>query len=330
MTTKKALQVALGLSMAAFFLWLTLNDIGVGQMQRALAKTNLHGVLFAFAAVSAGYSCRVQRWRLMLMHANPRLGWSECAGPFLASFAANNLLPFRAGDVMRAFAFRAELRATPGVVLATVVVERMLDLLIILAAFGAALGGFDVSSPQLVGAGGVVFLGIATAVAFVLVRPRVLIPVLQMAANYAGRSAPTLGRAISEELTKSAATFEHLAGRVRLTRLLLWSALAWLLEGCAFWFAAMAIPSLVAPAAAWLALPVSALATLVPSTPGYVGTFDYFTALAMRVVGNDATSAAVYAFLVHVTVWFPSTVLGSAYLVIRFVGRRARGGSSAD
>lgn len=318
MTTKKGLQFALGLCVAAVFLWLTLKDIDSAQIRRSLASARLRDVISALAAVTAGYFCRIQRWRLMLTHTNPNLTWRRCAGPFLASFAANNLLPLRAGDVMRAFAFTAELRVSSGVVLATVVVERMLDLLIILAVFAAALTAFDVSSVHLVGTGGILFLGIAAVVAFVLVRPRLLIPVMQIAANYAGRSLPKLGPAISEEMLKSAATFEHLAGRSRLASLVLWSVLAWLLEGCAFWFAAMAVPSVVAPAAGWLALPVSALATLVPSTPGYVGTFDYFTLMAMRTVGNDAASAAAYAFIIHVVVWLPSTVLGCAYLAIRF------------
>ena len=98
-------------------------------------------------------------------------------------------------------------------------------------------------------------------------------------------------------------------------KLLGWSALAWMFEGCVFWFAALALPSVTEPQGAWLALPVATFATLIPSTPGYVGTFDYFTAWAMIQFGNAPAPAAAAAFLVHTLLWLPPTILGGAYLL---------------
>jgi hypothetical protein len=95
-----------------------------------------------------------------------------------------------------------------------------------------------------------------------------------------------------------------------------WSLAAWLAEGCVFWFAALALSSIDTPAAGWVALPVGTLATLIPSTPGYVGTFDYFTARAMSALGNDAMAATAYAILVHALLWLPPTVLGGVYLLL--------------
>ena len=31
---------------------------------------------------------------------NPKLNWNQCAGPFISCVAANNILPFRAGDIL--------------------------------------------------------------------------------------------------------------------------------------------------------------------------------------------------------------------------------------
>ncbi|MDY6949147.1 MAG: lysylphosphatidylglycerol synthase transmembrane domain-containing protein [Pseudomonadota bacterium] len=325
MTAKKTLQLALGICVAMIFLWLSIRDTDLRQMRQSLASASLGWFMLAFVAVILGYSCRVQRWRLMLSDANPSLTWRDCAGPFLASFAANNVLPFRVGDVMRAFAFNARLGTTSGIVLATVVVERMLDLLIILAGFGAALAAFDVSSSRLVGVGGIFLIGIGAVISLALLQPRVLGSMLRMVAHCAGEVVPRHGRAISEEMARGAATFKHLAAGGRLGVLVLWSAVAWFLEGCAFWFAALAFTSLVAPRGGWLALPVSAFATLIPSTPGYVGTFDYFTVLAMKTVGNDATGAALYAFCIHIVVWLPSTVAGATYLLLRSDGFKNHG-----
>ncbi|HSC81948.1 MAG TPA: lysylphosphatidylglycerol synthase domain-containing protein, partial [Chitinolyticbacter sp.] len=62
-------------------------------------------------------------------------------------------------------------------------------------------------------------------------------------------------------------------------------------------------------------LPVGTLATLIPSTPGYVGTFDYFTVRAMTALGNGQVVATAYALLVHALLWLPPTLAGGAYLL---------------
>jgi uncharacterized membrane protein YbhN (UPF0104 family) len=65
-----------------------------------------------------------------------------------------------------------------------------------------------------------------------------------------------------------------------------------------------------------LALPVGTLATLIPSTPGYVGTFDYFTVRAMSVLGNSISASTAYALLVHILLWLPPTLIGGLYLLL--------------
>ena len=111
-------------------------------------------------------------------------------------------------------------------------------------------------------------------------------------------------------------TLQHLAKGYTMFRLVLWSLAAWLAEGCVFWFAGLALSSIGAPLAGWLALPVGTLSTLIPSTPGYVGTFDYFTVRAMSALGNDTTPATAYALLVHILLWLPPTIIGGAYLLL--------------
>lgn len=104
-------------------------------------------------------------------------------------------------------------------------------------------------------------------------------------------------------------------------KLISWSLMAWLAEACVFWFAALALPSIVTPLAGWLALPAGTLATLIPSTPGYVGTFDYFTARAMTTLGNATAAATAYALLVHALLWLPPTIIGGAFLLLHPVRR---------
>lgn len=329
MTAKSAVRLGVGIALAAVFAWLLLRQVYLSQVIDAFREATGRWVVAALAAFFLGYLCRIARWHAMLSGSVPGLRMRACVGPFLASFAANNVLPFRAGDVMRVFAFNRVLGTTSGVVAATLFVERLLDLLLVVMLFAAALHVFDIGPSVVSGVGSTALFAGAAMLLLVLLFPRVFAPVAQPAGRLASRMAPRFGARLSEEIAKGLATLEQLAQGHVMLKLLGWSALAWVFEGCVFWFAALALPSVTEPQGAWLALPVATLATLIPSTPGYVGTFDYFTAWAMIQLGNAPAPAAAAAFLVHTLLWLPPTILGGAYLLSHPVrGFTAAGGGT--
>jgi len=316
MTAKKILRLVLGTFLAALFLWLILRQISIGEIKRAFDGASLIWVLAALGAFAVGYSCRIERWRLMLERDNPSLKWRSCSGPLLASFAANNVLPFRAGDILRSFAFNRKLGTTSGVVITTLFVERLLDLLVVLVLLGTALALFGMDTNRIVGIGGKVLMAGAIAILGALFSPRFFKPFALAMGRLVARVAPQLGHKLLDETNKGLTTLEHLAKGNMMIKLVSWSLMAWLTEGCVFWCAALALPSILAPLAGWLAFPVGTLATLIPSTPGYVGTFDFFTARAMAALGNTPSSAIAYAILVHALLWLPPTLVGSLYLLL--------------
>jgi uncharacterized protein (TIRG00374 family) len=269
----------------------------------------------AMAALCVGYACRILRWQAMLVRANPTLRARDCADPLIASFAANNVLPFRAGDLMRAFVFNDRLHTTPVSVLATLFVERLLDLLMVILLLGLALAVFHLDVFRLVGLSSPLLLLGAAAILAVLLFPQVLQPIVQSLAALTGRL--PAAAAVQQELRTLNNTQGQLAAGGTMLCLLGWSAGAWLIEGGVYRLVAQSLSGIAAAQGAWLAVPVGTLATLIPSTPGHVGTFDYFTAQAMQLAGNEATAAAAFAFLVHMVLWLPPNVAGGPYLILR-------------
>ena len=316
MMARKILRLVVGLSLAAFFVWLVARQINPAELRKAFAGTVTAWIIAGLAAFSVGYACRIERWRVMLKRDNASLGWLDCAGPLLGSFATNNVLPFRAGDVLRTFAFNARLGVSSGVVVATLFVERLLDLLMVLVLLGVTLALFGLDVSGFAGVSGAVLLLIATGILLLLLLPQLFAPVALAIGRFVARIAPKLGEKILGEINKSLATLVHLARGGTMIRLAAWSLAAWIAEGCVFWFAALALPSMANPAAGWLALPVGTLATLIPSTPGYVGTFDYFTVRAMQALGNDAAASTAYTLLVHALLWLPPSLVGGLYLLL--------------
>lgn len=324
MMAKKILRLVLGIGLAAFFVWLIVRQIDADQVGQAFGQANSAWIGAALAAFVAGYAARIERWRVMLNLDNPALHWRACAGPLLGSFATNNVLPFRAGDVLRAFAFNHRLGTSSSAVVATLFVERLLDLLMVLVLLGTTLALFGMDTSQFAGVGSLVLIAGALAILGVLLFPQIFAPLALTCARLAARIAPRIGEKLLAGITKSFDTLQYLAKGSTMVRLVAWSIVAWVGEGCVFWFAALALPSLAAPLGAWLALPVGTLATLMPSTPGYVGTFDYFTVKAMVSLGNATGAATAYALLVHALLWLPPTLAGGLYLLLHPVGQREK------
>lgn len=315
MNARKLCQLALGAGFAALFLWLALRQVAADELAHAFRSADARLVAAAVAVFCAGYACRIARWRRMLSHSNSQLGWSDCAGPFLACVAANNVLPLRAGDVLRAFGFNARLGTNAAASLASVVVERLLDLLMVVAFLGAALAWFGLSASSLLGVGSAVLLGGAALILMVLLFPAMFEPLALSCVRALAVLSPSLVGKLGDQVCKVFGALRAMAQGATMLSLVGWSFLAWLAEGFVFWLCALALPSVGVDLAAWLALPVGSLATVIPSTPGYVGTFDFFVAQAMAAPGNTLTAATAFALLVHAVLWLPPTILGGLYLL---------------
>jgi uncharacterized protein (TIRG00374 family) len=316
MSSRKLVKPLLGLCLAVLFAYLFMRQMALGELLTLLTSVQPGWVMAALLLFLLGYCARIARWRLMLALDNPGVGWQDCAGPLLASFALNNLLPLRLGDIARAFAFSRSLGVGSTQALATLLVERLLDLLIVLAILGAALQWFSISASKLLGLGGLFLLALALGILLLLYAPRIFVALARLVLAPLMRLVPGLSAKLAAEIDKAELMLNRMAGKRVMSRLLAWSCLVWLAEGGVYWLLAQSLGALTVATASWLALPVGTLSTLIPSTPGYIGTFDYFTMQAMLALGNEAAAAGAYALLVHALLWLPVTLLGGLYLML--------------
>jgi Lysylphosphatidylglycerol synthase TM region len=68
---------------------------------------------------------------MMLQRLGARIWFGDAAVPFMASVAFNNVLPFRAGDMIRILAFKRFTKVDPSAQFGTLVLERLFDLLVL-------------------------------------------------------------------------------------------------------------------------------------------------------------------------------------------------------
>ena len=168
--------------------------------------------------------------------------------------------------------------------------------------------------------------GIALAVAgtlLVLLFPRTFQPVILLVLRWTARLVPGIGSRLIGAAEKVFDTLKHLSGRAMMLRLLAWSCLAWGFEAAVFYCVALSIVELRDPLAGLVAMPVGTLSTLVPSSPGYVGTFDFFVGKTVELLGNPFSIGAAFAVTVHLVLWLAATLTGGVCL-LAWITQRGR------
>jgi len=291
--------------------------------RQALNSLSFPLTLAALGFLAAGYTVRIVRWWWMLRALEPDLTLAVCVWPFLTSIALNNVLPFRVGDGLRIVGFRGQLRC-PAVPLAgTLVVERLLDAVALCGFFflgllhlpsGVFPQSFIVAATILAGASMGVLVALMAA----------LQPVYRWGRSMQKRLQGTGWRWLAAAWGQGlhlAETLSLIGSVPRMLVLLALSGLCWGLEGGVFASVAAALPLELPPVAPWFSLATGTLATLLPSTPGYAGTFDYFAAQGLAVYGASNEAAAAFALTVHGLLWAPLTGSGLVYLLVRGVRR---------
>ena len=316
MSKKNSIRIGFTVLLAGIFLFLIFRQVKIDELHSAFAAASWPWYLAAVASFIFGYICRIERWRLMLNSENQALSWRDCAGPFLSCVAANNVFPFRSGDFLRSFAFNQRLGISTGVAVSSLFVERVLDMFALMLFLSIALFYFDSELINFLRISGAAALMLALLLFSILLFPSIFRPLLLAMLHFLGRIVPKHEQRLRQELDKGLESLTHLAKAHMMMRLVNWTLIAWLAEGCVYWLTALALPSIINVAAAWLALPVATLATLIPSTPGYVGTFDYFSFLSLTALGNSPASATAFTLLVHIALWLPATAVGAIFLTL--------------
>lgn len=320
------LKAGFGLLVTVAFLVLLVRQVDLAALAAAFAGLAWPWLLLALALLAADYAMRILRWWWMLRAMSPTLPAAACVWPYLASIALNNVLPLRAGDALRAFGFRRQLQSPAMRVLGTLVLERLLDMTTLLTLFFVGLLAVPTDLfPHAITLSAAWLTG-TTALA--LVALLLFAPRLPALVQWVVRRPELAALAWSDQMQgwghSFVETFAVMRRPADALALLALSVIVWLLETGVFAVVATAFAADVGLPGALFAMATGTLSTLIPSSPGYIGTFDYFTLTALAAYGIDDATAAAVALSVHAVLWIPLTLLGLAYLLVRGPGLLTR------
>jgi glycosyltransferase 2 family protein len=255
-----------------------------------------------------GCAVRAERWYELLRYngAHPRR--HDAYGLLAVANFGNNVLPARAGDALRVVLLAPRAQTDSRTVIGTIVAERVLDVVVLVGLFVVlaygVLGGIDVPAGSRLTSTALIIAGVTAVIgvlAFVLHRRGHLRPVLTFLAPMT-------------EATR------HLGGRRHGTELVAWTLLVWGLEWTAWWLTAQAAGLDLGMLEVGYLMGLAATFALIPSGPGYVGTFDAAVVFGVRALGRTGAQALTYLLLLRFVVTAPITLIGLVVLIAGYGG----------
>lgn len=305
--------VGLAISAAALYLAVPPRDEW-GNVAAAFARVH-YAYLLPIALISA-YSIvvRCQRWRLLLRPVGD-VTFLPLFSATSIGFLCNMVLPLRVGEVVRPVLLANRTRVPVSSVLASVVLERLLDMLTILVFLGLVMCLVPVSST--IRQSGIVFLVFAVfAVGTIVALQRRHPLALGLVRWVLARLPPTVRDRAEAALHSFIGGLQGIGEGSVLIRILGYSIFLWMVIASVFGIGFLACGLDVPFVTGALALvTVVAGAVSAPSAPGFIGTFQAGCILALGLFGVSRADAVPYAFVVWGAQWLTQIVLGVVFLL---------------
>lgn len=311
----------IGLGVSIGLLAWSMRNVNFAEMMAEIRTARPLPVLLGVLLATGSFVVRAVRWKLLLRADTgvdvpfwPR--WHAVA----MGFMANNLLPLRAGELVRAYAISTlgHVRLTGAIT--SLVVERVFDALtlVLLLSLGLLLSNLPASTVI----AGIPLARIATVAGagalLAVIVGAVLVSQPQLMERIIRRLLPE-GRLQARLVSVGHGITEGLIGLrspVRLAGVVFWSLVLWLMGAGSFYVMFSAFDIGVSFGGALLLQSAMAFGIAVPSTPGYFGPFEAAIVAVLSLFGISDTTAFSYAVTYHVATLLPVTLLGMLSLAV--------------
>jgi uncharacterized protein (TIRG00374 family) len=319
----KRWQFWLGVLISAGLLWLALRGLKLESVWQALLTANYAWLLPGIGIYFVGVWARAWRWHHLLRPLKA-ISTSRMFPIVTIGYMGNNIYPARAGEVLRAYVLRREEGVPISASLATIVVERIFDGVVMLMFIFFNLGALARLTGDSGLAGSIQAVALWGTVAFSAALGVFLLAAVfphQSLGLYHRLVEPRLPGRLRARATRLMVSFwsglESLRSPRSIVMVFVTSVVIWLLETGKYWFVMHAF-DFTGYTGGFFGLMlmngIVNLATTIPSAPGYVGTFDTPGIAVLSAYGVDPAIAAGYTLTLHAALWLPITLLGAYYM----------------
>jgi glycosyltransferase 2 family protein len=316
----KKWQFWLGVLISILFIWLALRGLKLSDFWSAVKQANYIWLIPGIGVYFIGVWVRAWRWHYLLKPIK-EIPTKTMFPITTIGYMGNNIYPARAGEVLRAVILKRREGVSVSASLATIIVERIFDGVVMLAFVFLNLpeltklkgaSGFVGNIQQVAVVGTGVFLGALAVFLLAAMFPQVT---AKAGLWFITHLLPTrLHEKVTNLTNKFLDGLASLRSPLNVLMVFFTSVIIWLLETGKYWFVMHAFNFKVSFFALMLMNGIVNLATTIPSAPGYIGTFDAPGIAVLTAYGVEHSIAAGYTLVLHVALWVPITLLGAYYL----------------
>ncbi len=312
-------RAILGFGVTAVLIWWVFRDTDLPEVWAEIRGANLWLLGLAVAIATGNFVLRSIRWEYLLHPIHPGTSLHSRVASMFIGFMATNLLPARAGELVRPYALSRMEPISMSAAFGSLVVERFLDALTILVLVFVALSAPAFPDRAVVSGvsleawirGALVLLGgVLLFMILLLLFPR---PLVRIAERVVSVFPARVSRFLVDVLEAFLNGLQVFQSPALLLKAGIWGLLIWLVQSLVFWIGFLAFGIEVSFDVALFVNGMVALAVAAPAAPGFVGTFHAGVVAGLGVYAAPPAAALGLAFGLHLGGFIPVTVIGLFY-----------------
>ncbi|HEX6774775.1 MAG TPA: lysylphosphatidylglycerol synthase transmembrane domain-containing protein [Methylomirabilota bacterium] len=306
---KILLGIAISVALLVWLFW----KVDVRAVFARLADTHWGWLAVSIVVALSSLWARAVRWRLLFpRHAHP----THLFNAVMIGYMGNNVLPLRAGEVLRVYVVTR--RGQPfWTTVTTLVVERALD--------GVAIGAvlafvfFLIPTPREIAWAAETFVGVVLLMVIVLVGIAAAPMPCRILIHSLCYRWPAIDRRLLAIFDSMSDGLQGMRRPAQLVPTAVWSVVIWMAIVFSVWACFRAARLDLPVSAALCVIAFIGLGVSLPSSPGFIGVFQAATVLALSIFGVDKVDALGFSLLLHASQFIPVTLWGLLLLVVEHV-----------
>lgn len=311
----KTITIWLGAVLSIVFLGISFYKIEWKETFHVLKNIHWGYLFMAFLLMWAGFLWRTIRWRRLIdvgKAPEERISFVQCFIVMSIGYMANNILPARIGEVARAYLLSRKKFGTKSFALGTIVTERLADvlMLVLMISFTLLTIKLPPESRDIATSGAAIGFLAATGLVGAIIFRTLVESLVKRLLNlfrlekYSDHLIEMLDRFLKG--VSCGGSFKTLG--------LVWfdSFGIWFLGLLMTWYVALACNLEVGLTQMLYVMCVVNLGAMLPSAPGYVGTYQFFCVFSLAAFGISKERALAFSLVSHITWYLPLTVVGIA------------------
>ncbi len=308
----KNAKLLVGILISILFMYLAFRNVDFFQMGEAFKKANYWYLLPALGLLFFSHWLRAVRWHYLMVPIET-VKITPLFSALMIGYMANAFLPAHLGEFLRAYVLGKRCRIPASAVFGTVVVERIIDVLVLILFMGLTFVVFPF--PEWVEKSGYITFVFAIGLLLALVLMK----------KYRDTSLRLFDRILKPLPEKFSAKLNELLhsfldGVVSLKNwrhyviMVVLSLMMWICYGAILYVCLHAFSLIAAYNLTWITalvvLVITTISIIVPSSPGYVGTYHYLCQLSLGMFAVSGSEALSFAFVAHGLSFFPILAVG--------------------